>query len=993
MLRLDPEGVGHLARQLGFRRRATDIAADAPLPTESAPQRASPTSEVLEAPEVLDVPEVPEVPEGPAHIWRVTEEIQRDLPPPDPLPPLKPLPVEGGDVLKQPRTPELTPWRALWPRLYDLIADTVAGRSIDVPRLVGDVARGRPLLRLPRRTHRRWPERLTLWVHRHLDLVPLWDDQDAVRTGLARWCPQIEERFHPGDFHPRPGETALLLGDLTALGRAARHLARQAEERGARLAALTARPAAVRGWQVAPWQTPAAGQGTPEERAERLLTLVAAVPWAQPGLLRALRMTLPAGQADVTTELDVWRHPAVIARAPDGLVVDPVVARGLRRQLPQPPGAPLGPRAPSPAATSQTVQNPGVPLGPRAPSPAATSQAGTSDGPPSHARQAPGGVPEAQAPARTSASQAGEGARGPSGHQVGEDAARAVRPSARTASALIADWHGQMPASLRHLDALVWAGEDAPFDPAVAQDYFKHIKAHLLGGRAPELGHFARLASDQIVTALDHRPHLKELVSLLWVAGHTGAEVAVPEGIDLSVASRVRPGAATDLHLLHAEGALRLATAPRGVRLARLRSTQDVAWVRRAEGLRQQPLGAAIELGDGARIEIETDLSRVVVEQVERPAWAVAFGVQRGWVWAEAELDGQTRRLWAGATGWQGADGYGADGVGVFHVADLAGQPLQCRLIPAGEFLMGSPTDDQEAHGDERPQHPVRLTLPFWLAEVPVTQAVWQAVMGDNPSGLKGADRPVETVSWEDAQRFIAKLPGAGWRLPTEAQWEYACRAGTTTPRYGELDAVAWWSGNSGRQTHPVGQKAANPWGLHDMLGNVWEWCADWSGSYGNTLDTDPSGPQGGSFRVARVARGGSWADTARRVRAACRDADAPSGHSVLLGFRLARGPALQARSAVPLSGGVLRAEPGLPSRSDGPSGQARSAGGGAERGPARPEGHPPEAVRPEPVRPEPLRPVEPGSGEVPSQEPQPEPKRSWFSRIFGKRKPPDETP
>ncbi|MCB9545790.1 MAG: formylglycine-generating enzyme family protein [Myxococcales bacterium] len=277
---------------------------------------------------------------------------------------------------------------------------------------------------------------------------------------------------------------------------------------------------------------------------------------------------------------------------------------------------------------------------------------------------------------------------------------------------------------------------------------------------------------------------------------------------------------------------------------------------------------------------------------------------------------------------------------------------MRFRLIPAGEFLMGSPGDDGEAYDDERPQHPVRLTAPFWLADVPVTQAVWQAVMGDNPAHFQGPDHPVENVSWDDAQRFItaASRPGLTWRLPTEAQWEYACRAGTATPRYGDLDAVAWWTGNSGGQTHPVGRKQPNPWGLYDMLGNVWEWCADWAyRRYETTLQVDPAGPAGGS---SRVYRGGSWLGSARGVRAAYRFGRSPGYRNQDLGFRLSRGQAAPSpRSGQP------RAEPAPPARSAGPSGQARSAGGGA-----RPEGG--EAAR----------------------------RPSIWERLFGRKRPPEDS-
>ncbi len=192
---------------------------------------------------------------------------------------------------------------------------------------------------------------------------------------------------------------------------------------------------------------------------------------------------------------------------------------------------------------------------------------------------------------------------------------------------------------------------------------------------------------------------------------------------------------------------------------------------------------------------------------------------------------------------------------------------------------MGSPAAEEGRHPDEGPQQWITVTHGYWLADTPCTQALWVAVMGRNPSCFKGSLRlPVENVSWADAQSFLAKLnaqvPGLNAGLPTAAQWEYACRATSTEPRYGDLDEIAWYEGNSEGRTHEVGQKLANGWGLHDMLGNVWEWCADRSGLSGQD----------------RAIRGGSWFSIARLVRAASRLADEPGSRNGDQGFRLAGG-------------------------------------------------------------------------------------------------------
>jgi len=211
--------------------------------------------------------------------------------------------------------------------------------------------------------------------------------------------------------------------------------------------------------------------------------------------------------------------------------------------------------------------------------------------------------------------------------------------------------------------------------------------------------------------------------------------------------------------------------------------------------------------------------------------------------------------------------------------------------IPAGEFMMGSPPNEPE-RGDDETQHRVRISRDFWMGQTEVTQGLWKAVMGSNPSYFSncGDDCPVEQVSWHECQEFIQKLngmvSGGNFRLPTEAEWEVACRAGTTGPYAGDLDAMGWYVENSGSKTHGVGQKQPNAWGLYDMHGNVFEWCQDWYGGYPAGSVTDPTGPSSGSIRVLR---GGSWYYVAGFCRSADRNRDTPGSRSFSLGLRLAR--------------------------------------------------------------------------------------------------------
>ncbi|MFO7563886.1 MAG: formylglycine-generating enzyme family protein [Enhygromyxa sp.] len=274
-----------------------------------------------------------------------------------------------------------------------------------------------------------------------------------------------------------------------------------------------------------------------------------------------------------------------------------------------------------------------------------------------------------------------------------------------------------------------------------------------------------------------------------------------------------------------------------------------------------------VPLPDADELILETRGQKMVLRREARPRWAHAMGRDRYGLWAAFAVGKVEQRM---------------------------------RWIPPGRFMMGSPEHEEGRWDDEGPQHLVTLDQGFWMAETPCTQALWKAVMGDNPSHFKSPEllmRPVESVSYENVQRFIKDLDrkldrkvGKGFELPTEKQWEYACRAGTTAPTYAERDAVAWHRGNSDAQTHEVGLKQRNAWGLYDMLGNVFEWCADMYAPYPSRAVEEATSPSGRD----RVIRGGGWADDARSVRAAYRYWLGPGARSGSLGFRLVRGQELR---------------------------------------------------------------------------------------------------
>ena len=308
---------------------------------------------------------------------------------------------------------------------------------------------------------------------------------------------------------------------------------------------------------------------------------------------------------------------------------------------------------------------------------------------------------------------------------------------------------------------------------------------------------------------------------------------------------------------------------------------------------------AEVELRDLGPVRIRSNLEEVFLQRITKPPWAVEFGRDSFGTYADFEISSS---------------------------AESSPVCQRMRWIPPGQFQMGSPTDETERFDNELLHH-VTISTGFWMFDTPCTQALWLALMpGENPSYFPDLQRPVEQVDWVQAQAFAAELttmiPELSFSLPTEAQWEYACRAGTSTAIYtgpleilGDanapaLDEIAWYGGNSGHEfdheravdvssftwlsekqypfksagTRRVKQKRRNPWGLFDMLGNVWEWCQDRHGDYPSESLVDPMGPETGSHRVIR---GGSWGHDARGVRSACRHWRAPGDRSYGQGFRL----------------------------------------------------------------------------------------------------------
>ena len=289
--------------------------------------------------------------------------------------------------------------------------------------------------------------------------------------------------------------------------------------------------------------------------------------------------------------------------------------------------------------------------------------------------------------------------------------------------------------------------------------------------------------------------------------------------------------------------------------------------------------------------------------------------------------DCRTSRAWSPPRRWWRFTGFVRVAVAAGVIpAGLAAEPPKKTIplpggveahfvwIAPGSYRRGSPATEPDRDADEGPPHEVRLTRGFFLGREEVTQRQWLAVMGEHPSVFRQRvadedplERPVDSVSWEDARQFIERLNASGrgrFRLPTEGEWEFAARAGTTTPWPwdGDPHRHAWANSRSLARTHPVGRKPPNPWGLYDMHGNVWEWCSDWYGPYADAPAVDPTGPAEGT---ERVFRGGSWYDFPAALRSANRHRHPPDRRYTAIGLRLVLDQARDAERSATLPGGV----------------------------------------------------------------------------------------
>lgn len=817
----------------------------------------------------------------------------------------EPLSIQGiEDFSAQDLQPDNTPllalapllrWERLWPVLKRGFSSTMLG-AIDIPCLVGQVARGGMLESLPRQQRQHWAAKSLILLDYNPRVTVFWDDFNRLvvqlkqlrggaglhvlkQQGLpglryVRW--RDKDKRQVDWVMPAPETPILILSDLGMLEPSStlrKHWLRFGRElKAAGLQPFVLAPVSPqhidtelsRYYHIALWDRSShllsqkqRAKTDDKERLEQLLVLLSPTIRIEPELLRAVRHLLADTAFDAGVEAEFWQHPAVEESS---------VACALRSKY----------------VETYRQQFKEQPL----------------------------------------------------------DLQREVLK-------LIRQHHAHLFPSVMHYETLLWSVLAAKplvqeFNAEIEQaELFLRKTAKMLYTRREYLDDSRKAYGKRALDNAD-KELLCQHLCLTVFEGVVNAEQAAKglplrPGIDRQELERTlaRGRNQTRKCVLYQHGdELMLAAAPssssasrdRGVGeesfpgspIANITLTNDALSLQ-LETMDGQQSGWYFQLfhshqaGDGLRewrlVDLGQNIHRLILtsgnetlnlQSLTKPDWAQRIGRDVQGLWVEFTQHSKDWRIWWPE--WGGDLGY--DDYGLFLDLNIKGITQRCRWIVSGTFLMGSPESEKDRVSNET-QHKVTLTQGYWLADTTCTQALWETVMGNNPANFKDdKNNPVEQVSWDDTQKFFKQLnkliPGLDARLPIEAQWEYACRAGTTTPfSFGKniTPAQVNYDGNypysSGKKglhrekTITVKSLPANSWGLYEMHGNVYEWCQDWLGDYPAKPVIDPLGAETGSDRVLR---GGSWSRHGRIVRSSRRSGGAADDRSNNFGFRFVLG-------------------------------------------------------------------------------------------------------
>jgi formylglycine-generating enzyme required for sulfatase activity len=836
----------------------------------------------------------------------------------------------------------LCPWSRMWPFQRSALGAVQDYGEVDIHQAVRLAAEMRPMRRLPRVLRRGWARRCLFIVETDTRLLPFWQDMRRLYSNLLklRGAGGLDLLlFEQGPFGPmrRPGKKAsllssfkppgpgtpiLIISDLGLFERAD-HVTKSWLRFGKKLnragffpVVLTPAPrrlwtdelAAVfrlacvdRGQRLPKLTGPRSPSSRPlatdkERKGTRLLlSLLAPAIRVEPELLRAMRLLLPADQCDAGDEAAVWHHKEVL-RGYTGFSFDPQHIADLRKTFVRDHTTELKQRA---CALIQAY----------------------------HRHLSPAVVKEE----RLIAEMLLHGEPSEEAEQFFWSSLKTIlsQPDFRERSGLEA-WM-QRVIHRQEMDPHIWKKS-----PALCAFWAKDNYKNWTRGKVfpPKGLDPARVAWVWV----------KEGLAQSYTLFRRGAHFVVQKQSQTESSDAAPYSAGSPvIDLISSDGVLQV---------------QEINSSRPKEYAVNllNPAPVPIEVPDRGKLRLTSTHHEIVIKFREKLSWAEGWGrderglfiilphgeqtrkaywfnpgrysvgddaaisidINHGFWWHEREFE-KHLELGFGKPSW--AHRFGRDKYGLYADFKVKGVTQRMRWIMPGKFMMGSPQSEPERLDDEQ-QHKVILTRGFWLAETACTQALWLAVMEDNPSSFKGDDRPVDSVSWNDAQAFIKNIntdiPSLELHLPTEAQWEYACRAGTATPfHFGSTITTdqANFNGNYPYNKGPKGESrkktvsvktfSCNAWGLYEMHGNVWEWCQDWYGAYPKNTIVDPTGPNEGE---SRVLRGGSWFDYGRDVRSAGRRRNEPAVRHGSHGLRLARG-----RTAGQGSGGAGQSRPKVP--------------------------------------------------------------------------------